>query len=229
MVDKQRTVQNNENLFMNWPLMSSIIAYCIFALHDIAYQEVFSLWAVSPSKLGGLNFTTDDIGDVLSISGLALFIYQVVVYPFVEKVCGPIGIARIAGISSIPLLQSYPFIAMLSGITLYTVISIASVLKNVMAVTIKTGIFLIQNRAVEQHQRGAANGISMTAMSFCKAVGPAAGGAILTWSQKRRDASFLPGSQMVFFFLNLVEGLGILLLFKPFLGEKKNTHSDQLH
>ncbi|XP_073226786.1 protein ZINC INDUCED FACILITATOR-LIKE 1-like isoform X2 [Cicer arietinum] len=227
--DKQRTVQKNENLFMNWPLMSSIIAYCIFALHDIAYQEVFSLWAVSPSKLGGLNFTTDDVGDVLSISGLALFIYQIAVYPFVEKVCGPIAIARIAGISSIPLLQSYPFIAMLSGITLYTIISIASMLKNVMAVTITTGLFLIQNRVVEQHQRGAANGISMTAMSFFKAIGPAAGGTILTWSQKRRDASFLPGSQMVFFFLNLVEGLGILLLFKPFLGEKKKTHSVQLH
>jgi hypothetical protein len=39
-VDKEKTVQKNENLFMNWPLMSSIIAYCVFSLHDIAYQEV---------------------------------------------------------------------------------------------------------------------------------------------------------------------------------------------
>jgi hypothetical protein len=39
-VDKEKTVQNNENFFMNWPLMSSIIAYCVFSLHDIAYQEV---------------------------------------------------------------------------------------------------------------------------------------------------------------------------------------------
>ena len=37
---KEKTVQKNENLFMNWPLMSSIIAYCVFSLHDIAYQEV---------------------------------------------------------------------------------------------------------------------------------------------------------------------------------------------
>lgn len=39
-VDKEKTVQKNESLFMNWPLMSSIIAYCVFSLHDIAYQEV---------------------------------------------------------------------------------------------------------------------------------------------------------------------------------------------
>jgi len=37
------------------------------------------------------------------------------------------------------------------------------------------------------------------------------------------------GTHMVFFFLNLVEGLGILMMFKPFLGEKKKTHLDQLH
>ncbi|KAK2354266.1 protein ZINC INDUCED FACILITATOR-LIKE [Trifolium repens] len=228
-VDKEKNVQKNENLFLNWPLMSSIIAYSIFSLHDVAYQEVFSLWAVCPPKLGGLNFSTDDVGNVLSISGLALVIYQIFVYPSVEKACGPIGFARITGIFSIPLLQSYPFIAMLSGISLYIVISIASMLKNVMSVTITTGLFLIQNRVVEQHQRGAANGISMTAMSFFKAIGPAAGGTILTWSQKRMDASILPGTQMVFFFLNLVEGLGIILMFKPFLPQKKKTHSDLLH
>jgi MFS family permease len=227
-VDKEKNVQKNENLFLNWPLMSSIIAYSVFSLHDVAYQEVFSLWAVSPPKLGGLNFSTDDVGNVLSISGLALVIYQIFVYPSVEKACGPIGFARITGIFSIPLLQSYPFIAMLSGISLYIVISIASMLKNVMSVTITTGLFLIQNRVVEQHQRGAANGISMTAMSFFKAIGPAAGGTILTWSQKRMDASILPGTQMVFFFLNLVEGLGIILMFKPFLPQKKKTHSDLL-
>ncbi|CAK8566793.1 unnamed protein product [Lathyrus sativus] len=228
-VVKEKTVQKNENLFMNWPLMSSIIVYCVFALHDVAYQEVFSLWAVSPPKLGGLNFTTDDVGNVLSISGLALVIYQLFIYPYVEKTCGPISFARITGILSIPLLQSYPFIALLSGTALYVVISIASVFKNVMSVTITTGLFLIQNRVVEQHQRGEANGISMTCMSLFKAIGPAAGGTILTWSQKRMNASFLPGTQMVFFFLNLVEGLGIVLMFKPFLSEKKKTTSDTLH
>ncbi|WJX87325.1 hypothetical protein P8452_69531 [Trifolium repens] len=228
-VDKEKTVQKNENLFLNWPLMSSIIAYCVFSLHDIAYQEVFSLWCVSPQSLRGLNFSTNDVGNVLAISGLALVIYQFTLYQYMAKACGTVVLARITGICSIPLLQSYPFIAMLSGIALYIVISIASILKNIIAVTITTGLFLLQNRAVEQHQRGAANGISLTAMSLFKAIGPAVGGTILTWSQKRLDAAFLPGTHMVFFFLNIVEGLGILMMFKPFLGEKKKTQSDQLH
>ncbi|KAK7343000.1 hypothetical protein VNO80_25961 [Phaseolus coccineus] len=222
-------IQKNENLFLNWPLMLSIIAYCIFSLHDITYLEVFSLWAVSPQRLGGLNFTTDDVGNVLSISGLALIIYQLTIYSSVEKASGPISLARISSMLSIPLLQSYPFIALLSGLALYIVLSIFSILKNILSITIITGLLLLQNRAVEQHQRGAANGIAMTCMSLFNAIGPATGGTLLTWSQKRMDASFLPGTHMVFFVLNIVQALGLLTMFKPFLVEKKKMHTDQLH
>ncbi|KAK7281446.1 hypothetical protein RIF29_09440 [Crotalaria pallida] len=54
---------------------------------------------------------------------------------------------KLQKVISIPLLQSYPFIAMLTGLTLYIVISLAVVLKSLLA---------------EQHQRGEANGIAMT-------------------------------------------------------------------
>ncbi|KAI4323653.1 hypothetical protein L6164_023242 [Bauhinia variegata] len=226
-IDKTYQKPENENLLLNWPLMSSIISYCVFSLHDVAYQEVFSLWAVSPRKLGGMNFTTDDVGDVLAISGVSLIIYQLLFYPAVEKAFGPITIARITAILSIPLLQSYPFIAVLSGVALFVVINIASVAKSLLSVTITTGLFLLQNRAVDQHQRGAANGICMTLMSIFKAIGPAGGGAVLTWSQKRMDANFLPGTQMVFFVLNAIELLGVLMLFKPFFAVRKKK-LDQL-
>ncbi|KAI9075835.1 hypothetical protein K1719_013800 [Acacia pycnantha] len=223
-----KSVQKDENLLLNWPLMSSIIVYCIFALHDMAYQEVFSLWAVSPRRLGGLSYTTSDVGNVLSISGFALLIYQLCLYPLAERACGPIRLSHISGAISIPLLQSYPFIALLSGFSLHLLINGASVLKYCLSATIITGLFLLQNKAVKQHQRGAANGIAMTAMSIFKAVGPAGGGALLTWSQKRLHASFLPGSHLVFFVLNLIEALGVLLMLKPFLAEKKTTPSEQL-
>ncbi|KAI5392271.1 hypothetical protein KIW84_076885 [Lathyrus oleraceus] len=176
--DDDKIIQKDENLFLNWPLMSSIIVYSIFSLYNVAYQEVFSLWAVSPGRFGGLNFTTDNVGDVLAISGIGLIVSQLFLYPSLERAFGPIKFARISAVLSIPLLQSYPFIAMLSGITLYLVINIASLLKNVLSMTIITGLFIMQNRAVEQHQRGAANGIAMTIMSIFKAIGPAGGGAV---------------------------------------------------
>ncbi|XP_057451623.1 protein ZINC INDUCED FACILITATOR-LIKE 1-like isoform X2 [Lotus japonicus] len=225
--DKVKIIQKDGNLFLNFPLMSSIIVYCIFSLHDSAYQEIFSLWAVSPQRLGGLSFSTDNVGNVLAITGTGLMIYQISLYPSLQKACGTVRIALITGVLSIPLLQSYPFIAMLSGFLLNLVISIASVLKNILTVSIITSLFLLVNGAVEQHQRGAANGVAMTSMSVFKAIGPAGGGAILTWSQKRMDASFLPGTHMVFFILNVIAGCGLLLMCTPFLRVKKKTPSEQ--
>lgn len=211
------------SLLKNWPLMSSIIVYCIFSLHDMAYSEIFSLWAVSPKKFGGLSYSTTDVGEVLAISGFGLLVFQLSIYPFAQRMLGPILVTRIAGALSIALLTSYPYIAMLSGIALSLVLNCASLLKNVFATAIVTGMFILQNSAVEQNQRGAANGLSMTLMSLCKTVGPAGGGALLSWSQKRQVASFLPGDQLVFFVLNIIELIGVLLTFKPFLVDSQRS------
>ncbi|XP_048232088.1 protein ZINC INDUCED FACILITATOR-LIKE 1 isoform X2 [Ricinus communis] len=211
---------SGESLLMNWPLMSSIIVYCIFSLHDMAYTEIFSLWAVSPRRFGGLSYSTQDVGEVLAISGFSLLVFQLSLYPYMERIFGPITLFRIAGVLSIPLLASYPFIAMLSGFSLTLMLNCASILKNVLSVSIITGLFLLQNRAVDQHQRGAANGIAMTAMSLFKAAGPAGGGALFSWAQKRRNATFLPSDHLVFFILNVVEAIGVLMTFKPFLAQR---------
>ncbi|XP_056165987.1 probable peptide/nitrate transporter At3g43790 isoform X2 [Syzygium oleosum] len=195
-VEEQKTYE--ENLLKNWPLMSTIIVYCVFSLQEIAYSEIFSLWAVSERKYGGLNFSSQDVGEVLAISGFGLLLFQLLLYPWVERILGP-GI-------SIPLLSSYPFIAMLSGLTLHIAINFASILRNALSVSGVTGIFILLNNAVDiifspstalqpQHQRGAANGISMTAMSISKAFGPACGGALFSWAQRRQVATFLPGAK----------------------------------
>ncbi|XP_021773414.1 protein ZINC INDUCED FACILITATOR 1-like isoform X2 [Chenopodium quinoa] len=211
-----------KSLFRNWPLMSSIIVYCIFSLHDMAYTEIFSLWAVSPRKLGGLSFSSEDVGVVLSVTGFGMMVFQLILYPYLNKFFGPVMFARICGALSIPLLQSYPFLALFSGLSLSILLNSASMIKNCLSICIITSTFILQNRAVDQDQRGAANGISMTAMSLFKAIGPACGGALLSWSEKRQDASFLPGTHLVFFLLNVVELIGVVLTFKPLLVERKD-------
>ncbi|XWS75338.1 hypothetical protein CRYUN_Cryun01aG0077900 [Craigia yunnanensis] len=177
--DEGRESTSKQSLLKNWPLMSSIIVYCVFSLHDMAYTEIFSLWAVSPRKYGGLSYSTEDVGEVLAISGFSLLVFQLSVCPYVERILGPVMVSRIASALTIPLLQSYSCTAVLSGLTL----SLVSII---------TGLFILQNRAVDQHQRGAANGLAMTAMSLFKAAGPAGGGALFSWAEKRQDASFLP-------------------------------------
>ncbi|CAI0442246.1 unnamed protein product [Linum tenue] len=194
------------SLLRNWPLMSSIMVYCIFSLHDMAYTEIFSLWAVSPRKLGGLGYSTQNVGEILAVSGFGLLVFQLALYPYAERLLGPVMVSRLAGFLSIPLLASYPFLSKLSGFSLGVLINCASVLKNLLS---------------EQHQRGAANGIAMTAMSLFKAAGPAGGGSLFSWAETRQDAAFLPGNQMVFFVLNVVLAIGVVFTFKPFLAQPR--------
>ncbi|PWA89893.1 major facilitator superfamily domain protein [Artemisia annua] len=150
-------------------------------------------------------------------AGISLLFFQTSLYPIMERIFGPIVVTRICRVLSIPILASYKYIALLSGFMLSFTLCVASIVKNVLSVSVITGTFMLQNSAVDQHQRGAANGISMTLQSICKAIGPACGGAILSWSQKRLNAAILPGDQMIFFILNVIEGIGILMTFKPFL------------
>ncbi|KAJ0526185.1 putative major facilitator superfamily, MFS transporter superfamily [Helianthus annuus] len=207
---EEKTVEKKDStllsLLKNWPLMSSIIVYCVFSLQNMAYNEIFSLWAVSPRSLGGLSYTTEDVGTVLSITGVGLLVFQTALYPIAERTFGPIMVARISGVMSIPLLSSYPYIAMLSGSMLFFTLNCASIVKNVLSASIITGTFMLQNKAVDQHQRGMANGIAMTLQSAFQAIGPACGGALLSWTQKRQHAAFLPGDQLIFFYLKCDRG-----------------------
>uniref|UniRef100_A0A0E0R3U7 Major facilitator superfamily (MFS) profile domain-containing protein n=1 Tax=Oryza rufipogon TaxID=4529 RepID=A0A0E0R3U7_ORYRU len=196
--DQNGSLDCKKSLLSNWPLMSSIILYCVFSFHDMAYTEIFSLWAESDRKYGGLSLSSEDVGQVLAITGASLLVYQLFIYPRINKIL------------CIPILFAYPYMTYLSGPGLTIILNIASV-------TIITGCFILQNNAVPQDQRGAANGLAMTGMSFFKAVAPAGAGIVFSWAQKRQQASFLPGDQMVFFLLNLFELLGLILTFKPFL------------
>jgi len=218
--EKQKV--NRKSLFRNWPVMSSIIVYCVFSLHEVAYSEIFSLWAESPKAYGGLGFTTTNVGTVLSITGVGVLIFQLLIFPSIANFTGAILITRIAAVLSIPVLACYPFISMLSGGFLWLVINCASLLKNVLSVTVYTGTFLLLNNSASQDQRGAANGLAMTGMSLFKTFGPAGGGSIFAWAQRRQDASILPGNQIVFFLLNAILLIVIAMTFEPFLPQSTN-------
>ncbi|KAF7043648.1 hypothetical protein CFC21_052976 [Triticum aestivum] len=147
-VEESDSVDTKKSLFKNWPLMSSIIVYCIFSYHDMAYTEVFSLWAESDKKYGGLGLWSQDVGQTLGITGGSLLVYQMFIYPRINKVLGPIKCCQIAAALCIPILFTYPYMTYLSGAALSIILTIASVLKNNISATIITSIFILQNNAV---------------------------------------------------------------------------------
>ncbi|XP_044400432.1 probable peptide/nitrate transporter At3g43790 isoform X2 [Triticum aestivum] len=211
-----KRMASTKSLLKNRQLMSAIILYCVFSLHDTAYFEIFSLWAVSSRKYRGLSLTSQDIGTVLAISGFGVLVYQLVIYPLLAKYVGLIKPLRSAAVLSVLLLATYPLMSNLYGMELQVLINIASLLKNMFAATITIACNILQNTSVPQEQRGVANGISVTLMSIFKAVAPAAAGILFSWSQENITGLFLPGDLIMFLMLNMVSVIGLLLTFKPF-------------
>ncbi|CAL5334120.1 unnamed protein product [Camellia sinensis] len=111
-----------------------------------------------------MSYTSDNVGVVLAVTGFGLLVFQLSLYPVMNRIFGPIVLARIAGVLSVPLLTCYPYLTMLTGFSFSLLLNCASIAKNILSITIITSTFILQNNVVDQDQRGAANGIVMTAM-----------------------------------------------------------------
>jgi hypothetical protein len=60
----------------------------------------------------------------------------------------------------------------------------------------------------------------MTVVSIFKAIGPAVGGSLFAWGQKRQDAYILPGNDMVFVALAVIAIIGYISTLEPFLPQR---------
>ncbi|ONM42101.1 putative peptide/nitrate transporter [Zea mays] len=140
--------RKKKSLLQNRPWISTLLPYCFFSLHDTAYSEILSLWAVSDRKYGGLSFSTEDTGQVLAMAGASLLVYQLVIYRWVHRILGTVNSARIASAVSILVLATYPFMTYLSGVKLSLALCSAAMMRSALAITVTTGISLLQNNAV---------------------------------------------------------------------------------
>ncbi|CAN6162425.1 unnamed protein product, partial [Urochloa humidicola] len=95
-------------------------------LTDFNHTFIFSLWAESEKRYGGLSFSSEDVGNVLVVTGASILLYQTFVYPHIVKVLGLINSSRVATILSMVLLFTYPHMVNLSRPWVSIVVNIAS-------------------------------------------------------------------------------------------------------
>ncbi|CAK9235547.1 unnamed protein product [Sphagnum troendelagicum] len=217
---EQMSVDVKRSLLSRKPFIGAMAVSCICSFHDMAYSEIFSLWCVTPKSTGGLNFTTDNVGKVLGISGFALMVFQILIFPHLANFLGPIMTTRVPAVLSVPLILAYPGIATLHGWVLWVILNLASIVKTFFSMMILNASFILLNNSVPQEERGVANGVSMTVVSIFKAIGPAVGGSLFAWGQKRQDAYILPGNDMVFVALAVIAIIGYISTLEPFLPQR---------
>ncbi|XP_068738626.1 uncharacterized protein [Montipora capricornis] len=171
-------------LLRNRNVLVSIASYCILSFKVIGFDELFSLWAATPPHLGGLGFSTNQIGTSLVCVGAPLLVLQMVLYPKFERRLGAIRVFQLANAFIGVTILSLPFIHTYynrSTVLWTLLIGILLLMKlNVGFSFSSTGI--IVNNTVRSEMLGTINGLAMTAASTSRAVSPVVVGSIFAWS-----------------------------------------------
>ena len=157
--------------------------YGAIALNDIIHNEVFPLWCVAPEAAGGLGLDSGQLGWILSVSGAALLLYQMVLFPPLSRRVSITKLCFVGTAASGALYVLLPFVTLFAdrGLILAALLVQQALLRFSLG-TAFTCTFTILNNSVPREGRGRMQGVAMTVGSLARALGPTMGAELFAWS-----------------------------------------------
>ncbi|KAF9085796.1 hypothetical protein BGX29_001770 [Mortierella sp. GBA35] len=213
--------------------ITTIVAYAMLALHSIVFEEVYTLYAVTPVASHGLGWNAMQLSTSLACMGIVQLVMQFVVYPKLERRFSAVWLFRCAQLLYCCVYLAFPLIRAFAvdesdtetggQITRvrYMVLT-GLVFKYLCSVFSYTSVMVMITNSSPAHLLGTVNGIGQTSASFMRAFGPALGGILWAWSLGNR-LDFPFNYFFVFFLMGTIALLGFIHSFSipPELGCKK--------
>jgi hypothetical protein len=129
--------------------------YGMVALNDIVNNEIFPLWCVAPVASGGLELDSGTLGWLLSVSGLALLVFQLAVFPPISRRVSLTRLCLLSTALSGPLYALLPFVTLMGGRrTVFTALLVQTSLLRFSLGSAFTCTFTILNNSVHAEARG---------------------------------------------------------------------------
>ncbi|KAF9122271.1 hypothetical protein BGW39_009869 [Mortierella sp. 14UC] len=213
--------------------ITTIVAYAMLALHSIIFEEVYTLYAVTPVASHGLGWNAIQLSTSLACMGIVQLGMQFVVYPMLERRFSAVWLFRCAQLLYCCVYLSFPMIRAFAvdesdtetGGQLTSVrclVLVGLVFKYLCSVFSYTSVMVMITNSSPAHLLGTVNGIGQTSASFMRAFGPALGGIIWAWSLGNK-LSFPFNYFFVFFLMATIATLGFIHSFSipTELGKRK--------
>ncbi|KAF9941945.1 hypothetical protein BGZ67_003516 [Mortierella alpina] len=194
--------------------ITTIVAYAMLALHSIVFEEVYTLYAVTPLSSHGLGWDAILLSTSLASMGLVQLFLQFVVYPKMERRFSAVLLFRVAQLMYACVYLAFPLIRafavdeddMEMGGRIKRVrylVMVGLVFKYVCSVFSYTSVMVMITNSSPPHLLGTVNGIGQTSASFMRAFGPALGGILWAWSLSNK-LSFPFNYFFVFFLMGTI-------------------------
>ncbi|KAF9430338.1 hypothetical protein BGZ94_007340, partial [Podila epigama] len=173
--------------------ITTIVAYAMLALHSIVFEEVYTLYVVTPMASHGLGWNAIQLSTSLACMGLVQLFLQFVAYPRLERRFSAVMLFRWAQVMyacmylTFPLIREFlvdenePVTGGQTATVRYTILALL-VLKYTCSVSSYTSVMVMITNSSPPHLLGTVNGIGQTSASFMRAFGPALGGILWAWS-----------------------------------------------
>ncbi|RUS16332.1 major facilitator superfamily domain-containing protein [Endogone sp. FLAS-F59071] len=188
--------------------MGVILAYTILAFHCMIFDELFNLYAVALPSIGGLGWTARNLAISLALMGIVQLVAQFVLYPCINHYVKTMTLYRWSLMWYIPVYMLCPVIASLADVwgkggdawVWYAMLVVLTV-RFCLTTISYTAVMLMINNSANSDMLGTVNGFGQTSASFVRAVGPALGGTLWSWSLTN-NASFPFNNWFIFFVMS---------------------------
>jgi hypothetical protein len=161
--------------------------YGLNAFLQCIATEIFPLWVVTSVNDGGFGFDSNLIGIAVGISGVAIIVMNLVVYPLLVDWYGLLRVYRMSAMLvaiSLILMPSVPLTRQLGSPALtWACLVLLLAIYNSACQWVLTCVFTLINNSCYSHQRGTVNGIGQTFAALGRMCGPYLGATLFAWTE----------------------------------------------
>ena len=168
-----------------------VIALCIFTYHSMSYDHLLPIFLQdkripprnnSPFAIpGGLGFTTQSVGIIMSVNGLIALFIQAIVFPLFASY---LGIWKTFVIVTVLHSVAYiivPFLAFVSESTIYPAIYACLTVRNFTTILAYPVLLIMLKEATSSPSvLGKVNGLAASAAAACRTLSPPVAGYLYT-------------------------------------------------
>lgn len=151
--------------------------YTLYSFLSIFFSELLPLWMISTKTVGGLGLSTNTIGTVLSITGVGLLCFQLLIFPLISNRHPAITMTIFTSCALALVYLTLPFFVNLDHVLkddtlLLVVLTVVLMARSNLNSVTFTCINVMVNFSTLPEDRGAMNGLVMSVGSASKALGP---------------------------------------------------------
>ena len=196
-----------------------LILYALVAGCSIVFDEVLPLWCVAPVSHGGLGFSTADIGVLLTVAGIALFLFQLYMMPCLLHRNSPTRLFKQTTFSSAVCYMLLPLVARAPSPALrWTMLIVLVVLMRCVQGMAFMNIFVMINNSMLAGERARVQALALNGAAGLRTIGPVLGATLFAWSLT--NGSSVPGLEAAFIFvlstlISVAAGVASLFSLSP--------------